>query len=106
MNRLQYATVILIGFVGLLVVFALTWQSLRVMGDFGAFTGIAILVVAFWILLAAMAKRFHDINRPGLHSVLLFAPLRGPFWPIALLFYRGDATVNEFGPPPADFLGE
>ena len=103
MNRLQYVTVILIGYIGLLLVFALTWPSLRAMGDFGAFTGIVILVVAFWILLAAMAKRFHDINKPGLHTVIIFAPIRGLFWPIALLFYRGDATENDFGPPPTGF---
>jgi uncharacterized membrane protein YhaH (DUF805 family) len=99
-SRRQYATVILAGYIGSIAVFALTWPSLRAMGDFGVFTGIAILVVAFWILFAAMAKRFHDMNKPGLHSVLLFAPFRGTFWPIALLFYRGDATENEFGPPP------
>ena len=105
MNRLQYIIVILIGYVGSLVMFALTWPSLRTTGDLGVFAGLAILVVAFWILFAAMAKRFHDINKPGLHSVLIFAPFQGTFWPIALLFERGDATDNQFGPPPG-FRGD
>ena len=99
-NRLQYAIVMLIGYVGSLAIFALTWPSLRAMGDVGVFTGIANLIVGFWILFAAMAKRFHDINKSGLSSLLIFLPIAGLLTPLGLLFYRGDATDNRFGHPP------
>jgi hypothetical protein len=51
-------------------------------------------------LFAAMAKRFHDINKSGLSSLLIFLPVAGLFTPLALLFYRGDAMDNKFGRPP------
>jgi len=102
-NRLQYATIMLVGYLGSLAVFALTWPSLRAMGDLGAFTGLAILIVSIWILFAAMAKRFHDINKSGLSSLLILLPVAGLFTPLALLFYRGDAMDNKFGRPPLWF---
>jgi uncharacterized membrane protein YhaH (DUF805 family) len=102
-NRLQYATVMLVGYLGSLAIFALTWPSLRAMGDLGALTGLATLVVGFWILFAAMAKRFHDINRSGLSSLTILFPVAGLFTPLALLFYRGDASTNRFGAPPLWF---
>jgi uncharacterized membrane protein YhaH (DUF805 family) len=64
-NRLQYALVMLIGYLGPLAVFVPTWPNLRNMGDLGAFTGVALLLVMGWVLFAAMAKRLHDINRSG-----------------------------------------
>jgi uncharacterized membrane protein YhaH (DUF805 family) len=100
MNRLQYATVMLIGYIGSLAIFALTWPSLRAMGDLGAFTGLASLIVAIWVLFAAMAKRFHDINKSGLYSLVTCFPVAGFFTPLVLLFYPGDAMDNRFGPPP------
>ena len=66
-NRLQYATIMLVGYLGSLAVFALTWPSLRAMGDLGAFTGLAILIVSIWILFAAMAKRLHACQTGGVH---------------------------------------
>jgi uncharacterized membrane protein YhaH (DUF805 family) len=102
-NRLQYAIVMLIGYLGSLAIFALTWPSLRAMGDLGVFTGLASLIVGIWVLFAAMAKRFHDINKSGLSSLLILLPVAGLFTPLALLFYRGEATDNRFGRPPLWF---
>ncbi|MEY9364686.1 uncharacterized membrane protein YhaH (DUF805 family) [Bradyrhizobium yuanmingense] len=100
MNRLQYAMVVLIGYVGPLIFFALTWPSLRSMGDLGVFTGMTPLIVMIWVLYAATAKRFHDINKSGFASLLICIPIVGIFTPLVLLFYPGDASDNRFGPPP------
>ena len=102
-NRFQYAAIMLVGYLGSLAIFALTWPSLRAMGDLGVFLGIANLIVAIWILFAAMAKRFHDINRSGLSSLLILAPVAGLFTPLGLLFYPGDTMDNRFGRPPLWF---
>ena len=102
-NRLQYAMVMLIGYLGPLAIFALTWPSLRAMGDLGVFTGLANLIAGIWVLFAAMAKRFHDINKSGLSSLLICVPVAGLFTPLVLLFYPGDATDNRFGRPPLWF---
>lgn len=103
MNRFQYAMVILIGYLGPLIIFALTWPSLRAMGDFGIFTGITPLIVMVWVLFAAMAKRFHDINKSGFASLFICIPIVGTFTPLVLFFYPGDASDNRFGPPPLSF---
>jgi uncharacterized membrane protein YhaH (DUF805 family) len=102
-NRLQYAMVMLVGYVGSLAIFALSWSNLRAMGDLGVFGEIANLIVAFWILFAAMAKRLHDINKSGLSSLDIFRPIAGWFTPLVLLFSPGDATDNRFGRPPTLF---
>ena len=102
-NRLQYAMVMLVGYLGSLAIFALTWPSLRAMGDLGVFTGFANLIVSIWVLFAAMAKRFHDINKSGFSSLLIGVPIAGLFTPLALLIYPGDAADNKFGRPPLWF---
>jgi uncharacterized membrane protein YhaH (DUF805 family) len=76
-NRIQYAMVMLVGYLGSLAIFALTWPSLRAMGDLGIYAGIANLIVVIWVLFAAMAKRFHDINRSGFSSLLVCIPVAG-----------------------------
>jgi uncharacterized membrane protein YhaH (DUF805 family) len=102
-NRLQYAIVMLIGWLGSLAIFALTWPSLRATGDPGAFGVIAVLIVMIWILFAASAKRFHDIDKSGWFSLLICVPVVGFVTPLVLLFYPGDAADNRFGRPPLWF---
>jgi uncharacterized membrane protein YhaH (DUF805 family) len=89
-NRLQYAMVMLVGYLGSLAIFVLTWPSLRAMGDLGAFTGFANPIVIIWILFAAMAKRFHDIDKSGFSSLLICVPFAGLFTPLVLFFYPGE----------------
>ena len=102
-NRLQYAIVMLVGYLGSLAIFALTWPSLRTMGDLGAFTGLANLIVMLWVLFAAMTKRFHDIDKSGLCSLFICVPVAGFFTPLVLLFYPGDAADNRYGRSPLWF---
>jgi uncharacterized membrane protein YhaH (DUF805 family) len=102
-NRLQYAMVMLVGYLGPIAIFALTWPSLRTMGDLGALAGLAPLIVMVWVLFAATAKRFHDINKSGFSSLLICIPFVGLVTPLALLFYPGDASDNRFGRAPLWF---
>jgi uncharacterized membrane protein YhaH (DUF805 family) len=73
------------------------------MGDVGVFSGLANSIVGIWVLFAAMAKRFHDINKTGLFSLVIFFPVAGLVTPLVLLVYPGDATDNRFGRPPLWF---
>ncbi|MBR1088954.1 DUF805 domain-containing protein [Bradyrhizobium manausense] len=103
MNRFQYAMVMIIGYTGPIVIFALTWPSLREMGELGIFTGMTPLIIMIWVLFAATAKRFRDINKSGFACLYLFIPVVGLITPLVLLFYPGDLSDNRFGPPPLEF---
>jgi uncharacterized membrane protein YhaH (DUF805 family) len=61
--------------------------------------GLAFLIFGFWALLAALAKRFHDIGQPGYMCFLVLIPIVGVFTPFVLLFLRGAERSNTYGPP-------
>jgi uncharacterized membrane protein YhaH (DUF805 family) len=52
--------------------------------------GMAVLVV----------KRCHDLGLPGSFMLLMFVPLIGIVWLVALLFIPGNAAPNAYGAPP------
>lgn len=98
MNRSQYAMVMLVGYVGPLIIFALTWPSLRSMGDLGTFTGLTPLIVMIWVILAATAKRFHDINKSGFASLLICIPIVGIFTPLVYFYIQVMPRTTDSGP--------
>jgi uncharacterized membrane protein YhaH (DUF805 family) len=69
-------------------------------GDPGALVSLAMIALMLWMLVAAMSKRFHDINKSGWATLLILVPVVGLLTPLVLLFYPGDTTDNQFGPPP------
>jgi uncharacterized membrane protein YhaH (DUF805 family) len=57
-----------------------------------------LLVAMTWSQLALAAKRFHDLGKTGLASLLLFVPLAGLVVPFYLLFAPGEEQDNQYGP--------
>lgn len=55
------------------------------------------IVVAQLVL---VAKRCHDIGLPGVYLLLLFVPILGLAWLVALFVIPGNARPNAYGPPP------
>lgn len=53
-------------------------------------------------LFAVTAQRFHDFNKSGWWSLLLFIPLMPLFLPFYLYFKKGDVGANQYGPDPLD----
>lgn len=45
-------------------------------------------------------RRLHDLGKPGWHFWLFFVPLYNIYLALVLLFTRGVAGANEYGPDP------
>ncbi len=62
------------------------------------------LIVAFVFLypaLAIYAKRWHDRNKSGWWSLILFVPIIGAIWFfVECGFLRGTDGMNDYGPDP------
>ena len=51
-------------------------------------------------MLVIIAKRCHDIGLPGTFLLLVFVPVVGVVWLIALMLMPGTAGPNAYGPAP------
>jgi uncharacterized membrane protein YhaH (DUF805 family) len=66
------------------------------LGALASLVSLAGLVVSSFITV----KRFHDLNRPGWHYWLLLIPFYNLYLAIILLFKKGTAGPNTYGPDP------
>jgi uncharacterized membrane protein YhaH (DUF805 family) len=61
---------------------------------------VATAIPAIWINFAATVKRFHDRDKSGFWSLLLFVPYIGAIWVIVECgFLSGSLDTNGYGPP-------
>ena len=68
--------------------------------DLGALPGVSV-VLWFWILLAACAKRWHDRDKSGWWALMNLIPIVGTIWVlIECGFLSGTPGRNRFGPDP------
>ena len=65
-----------------------------------AFFALLLLVVAEAVVVCQVVKRLHDIGRSGTHFWLLLIPLYNVYLSLVLLFRKGDAETNRYGPNP------
>jgi uncharacterized membrane protein YhaH (DUF805 family) len=96
LDRSEYAVGFAI-YVALLIGFVVWGGPASEWGDLGAILGLASIVVLTWILFATLAKRMHDIGKPGLMSLAVFIPIVGQFTPFVMLFYPGEPDSNLYG---------
>jgi uncharacterized membrane protein YhaH (DUF805 family) len=94
LNGAEYA-IVFVGYLLLLAVFFLTQSSVHAYGTVGDLLEFALIILILWIFFASMAKRFHDIDKTGWNCLLILIPVVGG---LVLMFYRGSATDNDFGP--------
>jgi uncharacterized membrane protein YhaH (DUF805 family) len=60
-----------------------------------------VLLLTLWPSLAIYTKRWHDRNKSGWWTLIIFVPLIGAIWMlIELGFLRGTEGANRFGPDP------
>jgi uncharacterized membrane protein YhaH (DUF805 family) len=100
LDRIEYLFVILTGNVlpGIFEFALETYMRDERWGD----PNLIILPMAifhFWITLAVLAKRFHDINKDGAWCLLIFVPLVNFLTAIGLFFYPSSEGKNRFGEP-------
>lgn len=69
-------------------------------GD-GSFTELVYGIVALAMALVLGRRRFHDLGRSGWFALLLVVPVVNLFVSLWLIFARGDAGANRFGPAAA-----
>jgi uncharacterized membrane protein YhaH (DUF805 family) len=62
---------------------------------------IAMMWLSFLVAqLVLVAKRCHDIGLPGIYLVLVFVPILGLAWLVALAVIPGNPGLNAYGPAP------
>jgi uncharacterized membrane protein YhaH (DUF805 family) len=60
-----------------------------------------VVLLTLWPTLAIYAKRWHDRNKSGWWSLIMFVPIIGAIWLLVELgFLRGTEGPNRFGPDP------
>jgi uncharacterized membrane protein YhaH (DUF805 family) len=60
-----------------------------------------VILLTLWPALAVYTKRWHDRNKSGWWSLILFVPLIGFVWFLVELgFLRGTEGPNTYGPDP------
>jgi uncharacterized membrane protein YhaH (DUF805 family) len=60
-----------------------------------------VILLTLWPSLAIYAKRWHDRNKSGWWSLIMFVPIIGGIWMLVELgFLRGTEGRNTYGPDP------
>jgi uncharacterized membrane protein YhaH (DUF805 family) len=60
-----------------------------------------VILLTLWPTLAIYTKRWHDRNKSGWWSLIMFVPIIGGIWMLVELgFLRGTEGANRFGPDP------
>jgi uncharacterized membrane protein YhaH (DUF805 family) len=102
LSRADYALTLLIGVVVPMIAFGILESSPR--SDPRDAAQILCMIVWAWVLLAAMAKRFHDIDKTGWATLAVLVPIVGQFTPFVLLFVPGTDGPNQYGRPESVFV--
>ena len=61
---------------------------------------LVVSIVGAYVSICITIKRFHDLDRPGLHFLLLFIPLYNIYIALILLFKKGTVGSNKYGENP------
>jgi uncharacterized membrane protein YhaH (DUF805 family) len=99
LNRTQYALLFVIGYIGPLALFFILESQMHDADASFAFAPYLLPFFLLWVLLALLAKRFHDIDKPGICCLFVFVPLVGMVTLIVMFFVPGTAEANQYGPP-------
>ena len=60
-----------------------------------------VILLTLWPSLAVYTKRWHDRNKSGWWSLIMFVPIIGGIWMLVELgFLRGTEGANNYGPDP------
>jgi|GEM_PF-476947 len=65
-----------------------------------------LLVFNFWVSLALVVKRAHDLGHSGWWLLLFLVPIYNLWMAIVVGFFRGSPGPNDFGPDPIDPIND
>lgn len=103
-NRLPYFLQLLVIIVAEMVVIfgggAAINQALGWNQDSFTLFALGVGSVASVFTLFPAVRRLHDLDRPGIHYLLLLIPIYNLYLGLCMLFQRGTAGPNRFGPDP------
>lgn len=87
-----------------LSIISFTVSVILEMGDNIAVTIIAIIlsIVLSVKTICVEIERLHDIERPGIHVLLLLIPFYNIYLKLVLLFKKGTEGSNEYGKDPLE----
>jgi uncharacterized membrane protein YhaH (DUF805 family) len=102
MSRSEYTIMFFGSMIALIAGFGLAVALIRELGE-DASTTVVISLVAFiaackWVVLAALAKRLHDVGASGGLCLLAFVPLLGTVLAVVMFFVGGTDSDNRYGP--------
>jgi uncharacterized membrane protein YhaH (DUF805 family) len=69
-------------------------------GAISLLAGFSVAIAGGVVSAFAIVKRFHDLDRPGRAYWLLLVPFYNIYLMFVLLFRRGTAGANRYGPDP------
>jgi uncharacterized membrane protein YhaH (DUF805 family) len=91
----------------IVLTYGLLYLSIRLAGYFNLITSVnavvyisvVITLLGFFITMATLVKRYHDLGKSGQWALILFLPYLGFFWVlIECGFVEGEAKSNIYGP--------
>ena len=65
-----------------------------------------LLVFNFWVSLALVVKRAHDLGHSGWWLLLFLVPIYNLWMAIVMGFFRGTPGPNDYGPDPIDPIND
>ena len=86
-SRLEYFVVCSTGYASALLSLLLHTDLVRLLA----------LILGFWIMTAAVAKRLHDMDVSGLHAMWQLVPVAGIVQALGLLLIEGTDGPNSYG---------
>ena len=102
-NRsIYFWTVLLINIIVYIASFILGLIVGATGGDQSSVSALSLLISIPASIISAfqVVKRLHDLNRPGTHFWMLLIPFYNIYLSLILLFQKGTAGPNNYGPDP------
>ena len=62
---------------------------------------LAYFILSLWFFISLGAKRYHDLDKPGMWLLIILIPIIGPLiYLVQCGFMRGTVGPNKYGPDP------
>jgi len=103
LNRADYAMILLTGHIVPLGFFFYL-LNMGPLTDEGTAIELFLVGLIIWVFFAALAKRLHDMGKPGVACLAFLIPIVGQFMPLILLFLSGTEGSNAYGAPQKYFF--
>jgi uncharacterized membrane protein YhaH (DUF805 family) len=97
LNRLKYLVMFIAAAVGSSLGTSII-ENTR--SDGAAAAALLLIMVCLAVSVGTTIRRFHDLGKSGYYYFLTWIPLVNLYWGLVLLFKKGEAETNMYGPDP------